>query len=164
MLLHRLVTNLSLGHALLFVWLSHGHLVLAEEFKTAEQLKEELTILETRGIQKISKQVDMEVYFKPASDVLTEKAEKQLRPLGEVIKDLQDQQFIVEGHTDSKGSAKYNQRLSERRAASVKHFLVSQYDIEGSRITSKGKGEDEPCDSANPEDDINRRVVIVTHR
>ncbi len=52
----------------------------------------------------------------------------------------------VEGHTDSQGGASTNQRLSERRAASVKKYLVSQ-GVAESRLESKGFGEDKPIDT-----------------
>ena len=50
---------------------------------------------------------------------------------------------IATGHTDRFGSAKYNQKLSVRRAIAVKDYLVSQ-DIPASRIDAKGKGETQP--------------------
>ena len=50
---------------------------------------------------------------------------------------------LVTGHTDHFGSEKYNQKLSERRAASVKDYLVSK-NIQASRIDAEGKGETQP--------------------
>lgn len=51
------------------------------------------------------------------------------------------------GHTDRIGSATYNQKLSERRANTVKEYLVSR-NIAANRITSEGKGETEPMTKA----------------
>jgi OOP family OmpA-OmpF porin len=51
--------------------------------------------------------------------------------------------LLVTGHTDRIGTAKYNQKLSERRAAAVKTYLVSQ-GIAGDRIQTSGKGESMP--------------------
>ena len=50
---------------------------------------------------------------------------------------------VATGHTDRFGSAKYNQKLSVRRAIAVKDYLVSQ-EIPASRIDAKGKGETQP--------------------
>jgi OOP family OmpA-OmpF porin len=50
---------------------------------------------------------------------------------------------IATGHTDSVGSDKFNQALSERRAAAVKEYLVSK-GIPASKITTIGKGESQP--------------------
>jgi outer membrane protein OmpA-like peptidoglycan-associated protein len=52
----------------------------------------------------------------------------------------------IEGHTDSQGGASTNQRLSERRATSVRKYLISQGVAEG-RLASKGLGEDKPIDT-----------------
>jgi len=68
---------------------------------------------------------------------------------------------IAVGHTDSTGPEAYNQRLSERRAASVKDYLVSQ-GIDANRIYTEGKGELEPvATNATREGRAqNRRVEI----
>lgn len=50
---------------------------------------------------------------------------------------------IATGHTDSIGTAKYNQKLSERRAEAVKRYLVSK-GIPASKITTIGKGKTQP--------------------
>ncbi len=80
----------------------------------------------------------------------------------------------VEGHTDSRGSDAYNRKLSDRRAASVRKWLLDS-GISEDRVTSVGKGEDEPqvpepdeCNDKDPEDTStcegpwarNRRVVF----
>jgi OOP family OmpA-OmpF porin len=50
---------------------------------------------------------------------------------------------IATGHTDSIGTERYKQKLSERRAAAVKAYLVSK-GIPASKITTIGKGETQP--------------------
>lgn len=59
--------------------------------------------------------------------------------------------LLVTGHTDRIGSAKYNQKLSERRAAAAKAYLVKQ-GIAAERIHAVGKGESEPNMEANTKD------------
>ena len=56
--------------------------------------------------------------------------------------------LLVTGHTDRIGKAKYNQKLSERRAAAVKAYLVEQ-GIPADRIRTVGKGESEPNPNAD---------------
>lgn len=72
-----------------------------------------------------------------------------------------DVSVVVEGHTDSRGSAEYNQSLSERRARSVQNFLASA-GVSGSRLSSVGVGEDQPIGDNNtaPGRQMNRRVEL----
>ena len=72
----------------------------------------------------------------------------------------------LEGHTDSIGTEEYNLRLSERRAESVKNYLVENFGIDASRLSSVGYGESKPVASNETAEgrQLNRRVVanIVT--
>lgn len=72
-----------------------------------------------------------------------------------------DKRVALSGHTDSIGTEKYNQGLSERRAASVKNYLVKK-GVDGGRITSQGFGETKPiADNKTKEGRAkNRRVEI----
>lgn len=58
------------------------------------------------------------------------------------------EKLLVTGHTDRIGTAKYNQKLSERRANAVKDYLVKQ-GVAADRISAVGKGESEPNPDAN---------------
>ena len=71
------------------------------------------------------------------------------------------QALIVEGHTDSIGSEKYNMKLSQRRANAVREYLV-QHGISASRIRSEGFGESNPVASNDTADGRaqNRRVEL----
>ena len=66
----------------------------------------------------------------------------------------------VEGHTDSVGTAVYNQRLSEQRALAVKRYLL-RHGISPGRIETVGWGYTRLYDAQHPEDEINRRVQFV---
>jgi OOP family OmpA-OmpF porin len=78
-----------------------------------------------------------------------------------ILKEYPNAKFTVEGHTDSVGSAKLNQSLSESRALSVKEFLVDQ-GIEEFRLSALGVGEDKPIATNNTRSGRaqNRRVEI----
>ena len=51
--------------------------------------------------------------------------------------------FLVAGHTDAKGSDEYNQKLSERRAGAVKHFLISKFGVPARDLIAVGYGEEQ---------------------
>jgi OOP family OmpA-OmpF porin len=77
------------------------------------------------------------------------------------LKENPDKRVDLEGHTDSVGTEKYNQGLSERRAASVQDYLTKR-GVNASRITMKGFGESKPiADNKTAEGRAkNRRVEI----
>ncbi len=76
-------------------------------------------------------------------------------------KDLYELRFLINGHTDSKGSDDYNLELSQRRANSVVQYLVSQHEIEPSRFKAIGFGETNLIDPNDGEASSNRRVEII---
>ena len=73
-----------------------------------------------------------------------------------------DMKVTIEGHTDNIGSESYNQKLSERRANTVKNYLTSK-GIAESRITVTGKGESDPVSDNATADGraMNRRVEFI---
>ena len=91
-----------------------------------------------------------------------------MRALGPEVAKLGHHPTTIEGHTDSIGSANYNQQLSERRASAVKDWLVSHSDLPDS-TPIKGYGKTRPvAPNTNPDgsDDPtgrqkNRRVEVV---
>ncbi len=94
----------------------------------------------------------------------------QLKPSGRdivdgVVKTMRDNpslHVVVEGHTDSVGSAAYNQKLSERRAKAVRDYLVHQ-GMEASRVTARGYGKTRPIASNDTAEGRaqNRRAEII---
>jgi outer membrane protein OmpA-like peptidoglycan-associated protein len=103
--------------------------------------------------------------FEFDSSALTAGAKDTLQQAVTMLKANPTANVEIQGHTDSKGSDQYNQALSERRANSVKAFLVSQ-GIAAGRITTIGFGEARPAatnDTAAGRA-INRRVVIIEIR
>ena len=96
---------------------------------------------------------------------LTAGAKDTLQRAVALLKDHMDAYVEITGHTDSKGSDAYNQALSERRALSVKNYLVSQ-GIAANRITTAGAGESQPVttNATAAGRAINRRVVIIEIR
>jgi OOP family OmpA-OmpF porin len=74
--------------------------------------------------------------------------------------ELKGRTFQVVGHTDGVGSAGYNMRLSQMRAASVKRFLIS-HGVASDRLSASGKGASELLNKTDPTAGENRRVEIV---
>jgi len=87
-----------------------------------------------------------------------------LKKLGKLVTLYPDADFIISGHTDWTGSDDYNQRLSERRAAEVKRWLVQVLGVDARRIQTLGKGSSEALVEADKDvvaQQPNRRVEIV---
>jgi outer membrane protein OmpA-like peptidoglycan-associated protein len=107
--------------------------------------------------------VDFEVYFDFDSSQLTPTAQAQLRPLGRALSGeaLRGSHYLIIGHTDAKGSATYNLELSERRAQSVRQYLLQEFAILPKNLTAIGLGEKALKAPSNPEAAINRRVELA---
>jgi outer membrane protein OmpA-like peptidoglycan-associated protein len=86
-----------------------------------------------------------------------------LREAAKTLKENPSVNVIVEGHTDSKGTEEYNQRLSMRRANAVKDYLV-KLGVAANRLTAQGKGESQPVASNDTDEGRaeNRRVELLT--
>jgi outer membrane protein OmpA-like peptidoglycan-associated protein len=65
---------------------------------------------------------------------------------------------VIEGHTDSIGTEQYNEQLSQRRALSVRRYLVATHGIESSRLEAVGLGEHDPLPGRGLNASENRRV------
>ena len=104
--------------------------------------------------------------FEYDSDVLQGSAVSQLQKLGTLIQRNPKATFTVEGYTDSFGTPEYNLNLSQRRADSVKQYLVEGMGISPAQIQTRGYGATKFRTSPNgsiDEQSSNRRVEIVVH-
>lgn len=102
------------------------------------------------------------VLFASNKDALLPAAQERLGQVAEALKTQDDHKIVVEGHTDSQGSAALNQGLSERRAQSVVSFLVSR-GVPADQIRAQGLGPSRPiADNTSAEGRANnRRVEII---
>lgn len=86
-------------------------------------------------------------------------ARSQLDALAEGIRMLPSvQQVLIEGHTDATGAERYNEQLSQRRAQSVKRYLVARHGIDAARLRAIGLGERAPLPGRAASAAENRRV------
>jgi outer membrane protein OmpA-like peptidoglycan-associated protein len=105
-----------------------------------------------------------DLLFDYDSATLRPGATASLQKLGRLIQRNPQAIFKVEGHTDSFGSDEYNLDLSQRRAETVKAWLVENMNIEPDRIQTQGYGKTRlivPGDRSVEEQQLNRRVEIV---
>jgi OOP family OmpA-OmpF porin len=102
-----------------------------------------------------------DVFFDFDKSVLKPEGKAKLDDLVGKLKGIALEVIIAIGHTDSIGTAEYNQKLSVRRAEAVKAYLVSK-GIEPNRIYTEGKGKTQPiADNRTAEGRAkNRRVEI----
>ncbi|MCY4385421.1 MAG: OmpA family protein [Nitrospinae bacterium] len=114
------------------------------------------------GAAKAAPSIDLKVSFAFDSAKLDNESLLTLDVLGRALASpvLKGQRIEIVGHTDAKGTAEYNEALSQRRAAAVVSYIVQNFKLDDSLISSKGMGEREPLDKDNPESAANRRVEI----
>lgn len=103
----------------------------------------------------------LEVLFETNSDRLTVASMTYLDQVATRLNELPSVTGVIEGHTDNTGADAHNQNLSERRAKTVRDYLVSK-GVAGARLQSEGFGETKPlADNATDEGRAqNRRVVL----
>jgi outer membrane protein OmpA-like peptidoglycan-associated protein len=75
--------------------------------------------------------------------------------------DLKGTTFVLAGHTDAKGGDTYNQELSERRADSLKKYLMEKYGLAAADLVTVGYGKTKLKNVADPDGGENRRVQVV---
>ncbi len=108
-------------------------------------------------------EINVSVKFDYNSDRLGSAAIPAVEEIGKALASpkLFNGTFMVAGHTDGKGSDEYNQHLSERRAESVKAYLVAHYQISASNLIAVGYGKSKLKIFNDPFSPENRRVQIV---
>ena len=101
------------------------------------------------------------VNFEFNKATLTVNAKTLLDQVADALLARKDIKVEIDGHTDGKGSEPYNLKLSDRRAASVKQYLVGR-GIDADRMTSKGFGKTMPIADNNTDEgrELNRRVEL----
>ena len=106
----------------------------------------------TRGILFATGKADVQPESRPV-----------LKEIASTLKQHADLKIVIEGHTDNVGSSASNLALSDARAAAVKSTLVSDFGMDGSRITTKGLGDTKPSvpNTTSAGRAQNRRVEVV---
>ncbi|WNH14112.1 OmpA family protein [Thalassobellus suaedae] len=112
-------------------------------------------------VQKTLNEYAKTILFDTGKSTIKSQSEAVLADIISILKEYPTAKFTVEGHTDSVGSEKLNQRLSDSRANSVKEYLIEN-GIDAFRLSALGYGEAKPIDSNNTRKGRanNRRVEI----
>lgn len=97
----------------------------------------------TEAVQKTLNEYAKTILFNSGKSSIKVESTQVLIDIISILKEYPNANFVIEGHTDSIGTAVNNQKLSESRAASVKQFLIEK-GINTARLTSKGYGETKP--------------------
>ncbi len=84
------------------------------------------------------------IYFNSGRSSFRPGVTGKLNLIAGIMKEYPDANFNIEGHTDSQGAAKTNQRLSEKRAKAVLDYLIKKGGVPAGRLSSAGLGEDYP--------------------
>ncbi|GKQ52461.1 OmpA family protein [Bradyrhizobium sp. Ce-3] len=107
--------------------------------------------------------IDLEIHFDYNSADIAKGSTQAVQELGKALADasMKGSTFVVAGHTDAIGGEAYNQDLSERRADTIKRYLVERYGLNGSDLVTVGYGKTRPKDPNAPMDPTNRRVQVV---
>lgn len=131
--------------------------------KQARELDEEL---EGATVERVGEGIkvtfDSGILFGFDSYQLTPQAKENIREMAQTLKKYEDTNILVEGHTDDVGKESYNQNLSERRAKAVADYAKS-LGVDGSRIQTRGYGEEQPVAENTTETgrSENRRVEVA---
>jgi outer membrane protein OmpA-like peptidoglycan-associated protein len=125
-----------------------------------------LSVTEREEIATIAKDkpnIDLEITFNYNSADISAKSMPSVQALGRALTspDLKGSTFVVAGHTDAAGSEAYNQDLSERRADSIKRYLIEKYNMPAADLVTVGYGKSKLKDPSRPIAEVNRRVQVV---
>jgi OmpA-OmpF porin, OOP family len=132
---------------------------------TEQEMKQEVTADASSLKDELEKSGHVAVYgilFETGKATLQPSSESTLTEIVKLMQDSADLKLRVEGHTDNVGAAAANQALSQRRADTVKSWLVS-HDIAADRLVAKGFGDTKPvADNSTDEGKAkNRRVELA---
>jgi OOP family OmpA-OmpF porin len=128
--------------------------------KTAKGLR-----VDQKGCPKLEKTItfSLNIIFKPNAFDVDSKYFGEFKHLAKLMKQYPKTRVTIEAHTDSSGDRMVNLKLSQRRADSVRHYLIDHFKIDPFRIEAVGFGEEKPLyDNRTKEGRAkNRRAVAI---
>ncbi|MEF1284822.1 MULTISPECIES: OmpA family protein [unclassified Vibrio] len=138
-----------------------GYYFDQQEAALRKQLLNSGVQVERVGENQLLLRLENGIGFQSSSYQLDPSIHNTLRGVAQILVEYPDTSLVIDGHTDSTGSDTTNQVLSERRAESVRSYLVSQ-GVAAGRAVARGNGERYPlCSNSTAEGRAcNRRVEI----
>ncbi|NNE63291.1 MAG: OmpA family protein [Gammaproteobacteria bacterium] len=114
-------------------------------------------------VLKTTEELRININFASNSSNVSEDQYVEIEKVAEFLKKFGGVSTVIEGHTDDRGSADYNQKLSQARANAVRNVLIERYGIAAGRVSAAGFGESQPIQSNDSSAGrlANRRVVAV---
>jgi outer membrane protein OmpA-like peptidoglycan-associated protein len=131
--------------------------------KQAAQIKNDIPGAKVERVEEgIKVEFNEKILFAFSKSDLGDSAKTNLNKLVAILNQYPNTNIEIQGHTDSRGTDEYNMGLSQRRASTVRDYLVSQ-GIAGTRVTTRGFGESAPSYSNDTPDGMaqNRRVDFL---
>lgn len=134
--------------------------------KYMDKQAKELEAIESADVERVGEGIKLTfesgILYGFDSYDLTPASQESVMELARILNEYPDTDVMVEGHTDNKGKADYNQGLSERRAVSVANYL-KMHGVQGDRVSTRGMGLEQPIESNETEAGRakNRRVEIA---
>ena len=106
-------------------------------------------------------EIKLNIAFANNSSIVQPALVDDIQRLADFMKEYKQTSVEIEGHSSATGSADYNLMLSKKRADAVKSILVNKFNIESSRLTTKGYGQEQLLSTENTvtAHKLNRRVV-----
>lgn len=120
--------------------------------ETTGSISEEYSGSRMNSAQMASRErfMNEDIYFAYDESTITPQAQEILRNKAAWLRENTRTSVIIEGHCDERGTTEYNLALGDRRAESVKAFLIN-LGIPGSRMTTISYGEEKPVDPGHSE-------------
>ncbi|MBR7887890.1 OmpA family protein [Marinomonas sp. A79] len=105
--------------------------------------------------------VELNVLFDSGKSDIKPRFYSELKSLADFLKSNPNSNVVIEGHTDSDGSAELNLNLSQQRASAISNVLIDSFRIDPSRVKGIGYGESRPISENDTAEgrELNRRVV-----
>ncbi len=103
------------------------------------------------------------ILFDVNSDQIKPSSFGALKDIAEVLLENRNLKVLIVGHTDTDGETDSNLMLSKKRAQAVKNFLATEFEIDGDRLQTDGKGEAQPIEKNTSSEGKanNRRVEFI---